>query len=82
MAVDVPAGQSLYLLSSPVNEVFAARVREDQSEGLIAADIDPELAAKMITALSDGLQVQWLLDDSVDMGSIVETFWSLLKRVR
>ena len=65
-----------------VNEVFAARVREDQSEGLIAADIDPELAAKMITALSDGLQVQWLLDDQVDMGSIVETFWSLLKRVR
>jgi len=36
----------------------------------------------MIIALSDGLQVQWLLDDSVDMGSVVETFWALLKRVR
>lgn len=65
-----------------VTEVFAARVREDQREGLIAEDIDPEITGRMIAALSDGLQIQWLLDDSVDMGSIVETFWALLKRVR
>lgn len=65
-----------------VTEVLAARVVEDQRAGLIAADIDPETTARMIAALSDGLQIQWLLDDSVDMGSIVETFWALLKRVR
>lgn len=65
-----------------VTETLASRVREDQNEGLIAEDVDPETAARMIIALSDGLQVQWLLDDSVDMGSIVETFWALLKRVR
>ncbi|MCM6761981.1 TetR/AcrR family transcriptional regulator [Rathayibacter sp. ZW T2_19] len=65
-----------------VIELLASRVREDQREGLIAADVDPEIAARMITALSDGLQIQWLLDDEVDMGSIVETFWALLKRVR
>ncbi|QHC66987.1 TetR/AcrR family transcriptional regulator [Rathayibacter oskolensis] len=63
-------------------EVLAESVRADQREGLIAADIDPEVAGRMMTALADGLQIQWLLDDGVDMGSIVETFWALLKRVR
>ncbi|SMH35527.1 transcriptional regulator, TetR family [Rathayibacter oskolensis] len=65
-----------------VADVLAARVRDDQREGLIAEDIDPETTARMIIALSDGLQIQWLLDDAVEMGSIVETFWALLKRVR
>lgn len=46
----------------------AARLlREGQEAGEIRADIDPERAARLISAVMDGLQQQWLLDESVDM---------------
>lgn len=58
----------------------AARAR--QTAGDLSADLDPRAIARMIIALSDGMQVQWLLDDSVDMAATVEAFWALLGRVR
>ncbi|NQX13668.1 TetR/AcrR family transcriptional regulator [Microbacteriaceae bacterium VKM Ac-2855] len=57
-------------------------VRDGQAAGTLAADLNPVEVARMLTALADGMQIQWLLDDDVDMGAIVESFWSLLQRVR
>lgn len=42
------------------------RVRAEQAAGTLRADVDPELAAALVIAASDGLQTQWLLDASVD----------------
>ncbi len=37
------------------------------------ADLDAEVAASLLIAAADGLQIQWLLDpDSVDMGARLE----------
>lgn len=44
---------------------IAAEVRELQSSGEMRVDLDPEAAAALIIAASDGLQIQWLLDSSV-----------------
>ncbi|WP_369757422.1 TetR/AcrR family transcriptional regulator [Nocardiopsis sp. CNS-639] len=41
---------------------LAERVRAGQRSGEIAADIDPDDAAALVIAASDGLQLQWLLD--------------------
>ena len=47
---------------------LAERVRAGQRSGAIAADIDPEEAASLVIAASDGLQLQWLLDpEAVDV---------------
>ncbi len=47
---------------------LAERVRAGQRSGSIAADIDPDDAAALVIAASDGLQLQWLLDpDAVDV---------------
>jgi AcrR family transcriptional regulator len=48
-------------------EASAALLRAGQESGEIRADIDPEQAARLISAVMDGLQQQWLLDPSVDM---------------
>jgi AcrR family transcriptional regulator len=48
-------------------EASAALLRAGQESGEIRADIDPEQAARLISAVMDGLQQQWLLDSSVDM---------------
>lgn len=69
----------------PAHEEFARRYREGaagatpileaaQADGEVRADIDPALAARLISAVMDGIQQQWLLDDSVDMNALFAEF--------
>lgn len=39
-------------------------VRQQQTAGRIRADVDPDAVAALVVAASDGLQTQWLLDES------------------
>jgi AcrR family transcriptional regulator len=55
-------------------EATAALLRAGQRAGEIAPDIDPERAARLISAVMDGLQQQWLLDDTVDMTALFDEF--------
>lgn len=43
---------------------MAALVREQQDTGRMRDDVDAEAVAALVVAASDGLQTQWLLDDS------------------
>lgn len=52
----------------------APLLRAAQEAGEIRADIDPELAARLVSAVMDGIQVQWLLDESVDMNALFAEF--------
>ncbi|MCS3443893.1 TetR/AcrR family transcriptional regulator [Microbacterium phyllosphaerae] len=69
----------------PSHSDFAARYRDraaeaegilrsGQLDGEVRDDIDPALAARLISAVMDGIQLQWLLDDSVDMVALFEEF--------
>ena len=64
----------------PSHAAFAARYRDSavraaellragQAAGEVRSDIDPDRAARLLSAVMDGLQQQWLLDDSVDMSA-------------
>ena len=58
---------------------LAERVRAGQRSGAIAADVDPEDAAALVVAASDGLQLQWLLaPDAVDVRRSLELLERLL----
>lgn len=52
----------------------APLLRAAQEAGEVSPDLDPELAARLISAVMDGIQVQWLLDDSVDMEALFAEF--------
>lgn len=69
----------------PSHEDFAERyrsaaangeqlLRTGQEAGEVRADLDPALAARLISAVMDGIQLQWLLDESVDMVPLFEEF--------
>ncbi|MBE1530683.1 TetR/AcrR family transcriptional regulator [Actinomadura algeriensis] len=71
--------------SHPAHEFFADRYRDltatiarglaaGRRAGTVRADEDAEHLARLLVAVSDGLQLQWLLDPSVDMAALVETF--------
>lgn len=40
---------------------------KESAEGRIPSTIDPDTAARVMMAVMDGLQIQWLLDPSLDM---------------
>ncbi|TFC93296.1 TetR/AcrR family transcriptional regulator [Cryobacterium sp. TMT3-29-2] len=47
---------------------------EAQRDGLVRTDLDVRHASRLITAVMDGLQQQWLLDGSVDMPAAFDEF--------
>lgn len=55
-------------------------VRERQAEGVVREELDAEHVARIMIAIADGLQVQWSLDPSIDMGGDLERAWHLLVR--
>ena len=79
--------------SHPGHDYFVERYRFfiDQLAQYIASaqdsgEIDPTLDAREIArltiAVADGMQVQWMLDDTADMAGALEYFWSLISRLR
>jgi AcrR family transcriptional regulator len=54
--------------------MFARHVKELQRRGELSSDLDPEALASVIIAVLDGLQMQWLLDPTVDMSQAASSF--------
>lgn len=50
---------------------FEEAIRVLQESGRLQLHSDPAMLARVIQAVSDGLQIQWLLDPSVDMAAIM-----------
>ncbi len=79
--------------SHPGHDYFVGRYRFfiDQLAQYIASaqrsgELDPGLdareVARLTIAVADGMQVQWMLDDTADMAAALEYFWSLIGRIR
>lgn len=49
-----------------VTELLATALRRGQSAGQIRSDVDPDRSARMLIALADGLQLQALMDPTID----------------
>ncbi len=57
---------------------IADEIRKRQSGGSVAPSLDADHAAMMLIAQSDGLQVRWLVDRSIDMAAALATEIDLL----
>ncbi|MBT8224480.1 MAG: TetR/AcrR family transcriptional regulator [Dactylosporangium sp.] len=73
----VLAGESVSA-EHPAHEFFTARyaqarertrrvIERGQDRGEFRRDVDPAVVAALLLAVMDGLQIQWLLDEEVDM---------------
>lgn len=74
----------------PAHEYFVERyqriraralrtLREGQASGEIRADVDLEVIVPVLFAVMDGLQIQWLLDPSIDMVASFDWFANLVR---
>ena len=71
-AADHPAHAFFAARYGRVVDQLASAYRAARESGELRAGIDPEVAARQLIALMDGLQVQWLYDpEGVDMAAVV-----------
>lgn len=56
---------------------LAGAVRARQDAGEIDPAVDADRLARVLVAVSDGMQVQWMLDPEVDMAASIELVWRL-----
>lgn len=58
--------------------VLGDAVRVAQETGQLTRRIDPETLGRMVQAVADGMQLQWLLDPEVDMTAPIAALFDLL----
>lgn len=61
-----------------VRGVITERLAQEQAAGTVRDDVDPADMAALFVAASDGLQIQWLLEPSVELERTLATFSVLL----
>lgn len=76
-AVDPEHPAHRYFLdrSERLRESIAVAFERDAAR---RATLDPDTMARVIQAVSDGLQLQWMIDPSVDMPGIIEALMDVL----
>lgn len=77
-AEETPASDFFSHRFSRVREDLAKRLAAEQEAGRVRTDVDPHDVAALLIAASDGLQVQWLLEPSVELERTLESFATLL----
>jgi len=63
-----------------VRGLIAEALERAQAEGEMGLDLDVAEAADLIVATSDGLQVEWLHDPTINMADRLARVWELLRR--
>lgn len=72
-----PAHDYFVERSAALRRTFAAALAERQREDAVGR-VDPDTLARILQAVSDGMQLQWLQDPSVDMAATVDALFELL----
>ncbi len=73
-----PAGAYLRDRYEKMRALIAEYVRGRQAAGVVPAHVDADFAATALIAAADGIQIQWMSDPSIDMGSHMRRVWELL----
>jgi AcrR family transcriptional regulator len=79
VAVDHPAHQYFVQRYERIRAIITQFLSEAKTADVLAAGIEPEALANVLIAVMDGLQFQWLLDQSVDMSASYETLAEIIR---
>ena len=80
IASDHPAREYFQVRYDHVREVWRGRLELARERGEICPDVDTKALAPLVAAVMDGLQIQWLLDESIDMGQCFAAFVAILTK--
>ena len=69
-----PAHEFFTRRYADLEATIADGMRQTQAAGDTSLDADPVMLARLLIAISDGIQLRWLLDPSIDMAAAIEAF--------
>ena len=81
VAADHPAHEYFVHRYDEIRACLTQNLRDAQKEHALAPGIDPEALANVLIAVLDGLQFQWLLNQSVDMRASYAALSELIRAV-
>jgi AcrR family transcriptional regulator len=71
---DHPAHEYFQLRYAAARDLIAGALAQGQHEGDVDPDVDVGMAASLLIAIMDGLQMQWLLNEQFDMLAAFDAF--------
>jgi AcrR family transcriptional regulator len=77
-AEDTPSNEFFSARFARIREELTERLGAEQAAGRLRDDVEPADIAALLIAASDGLQIQWLLEPSVELERTLETVSVLL----
>lgn len=77
-----PAHEYFLTRGEGLRTVLATAVRAAQDAGRLSDRVDPDTLGRMVQAIADGMQLQWLLDPGVDMTAPITALFDLLTEPR
>jgi AcrR family transcriptional regulator len=69
-----PAHQYFQLRYAGARELISGALAQGKADGDVRQDADVDMAAALLIAIMDGLQMQWLLNEEFDMLAGFDTF--------
>ncbi len=73
-----PAHQFFIDRGDAVRAAISEALTKRQAAGELTDLADPALLARILHAVADGMQIQWMLDPSVDMATTIDALFDLL----
>ncbi|MDQ0144643.1 TetR/AcrR family transcriptional regulator [Pseudarthrobacter niigatensis] len=55
---------------------IARDIEQRQAAGTFNPNVDAQVIARMLLALSDGLQAEWAINPEIDLGGTLHAFWN------
>lgn len=69
-----PAHEFIRRREAGLYDAVLERLQLERGRGLIRDELDLQVATRQFTALLEGLQVQWLYDETIDMAAHMRAF--------
>ncbi len=73
-----PAHEYFIDRNDKMRDVFTQALAQGQAAGELTPRVDPETLARILQAVADGMQIQWMLDPDVDMAATVGALFDAL----
>jgi len=73
-----PAHRFFVERGATLRTIFGDVVRRSQAAGRLTGAIDADTLARIVQAVADGLQLQWMLEPDVDMAGTVDALFRAL----
>lgn len=64
--------------AATIREIFTDAIVEAQQSGRIEPSLDAAILARIVQAASDGLQLQWLQDPTIDMAGAMDALFTAI----